>query len=148
MSNYYHYTSSGLSNVWLRNGFTVKETTYGKAVSVHDIEGLHKVIGLYIVKNIPVLGGEEIRFLRKELDFTQLQLANLLGVSETTMRNWENDRQQMAHAAALVLRLIYIDYVNNGTVRELVDRIGQINRESHFKEIELEETEAGWRTAA
>lgn len=56
MKNHYHYVTSGLSNVWLKNGFSVKETEYGRSVSIHDIEGLHKAIGLYIVKNLPVLG--------------------------------------------------------------------------------------------
>lgn len=30
--------------------------------------------------------------LRKRLDLTQRQLADLVGVTETTVRNWENNR--------------------------------------------------------
>ncbi|WP_272819172.1 helix-turn-helix transcriptional regulator [Scytonema hofmannii] len=30
--------------------------------------------------------------LRKRLDLTQRQLADLVGVTETTIRNWENNR--------------------------------------------------------
>jgi hypothetical protein len=35
----YHYTESGLDNVWLANGYTVIETPYGKGVSVRDADG-------------------------------------------------------------------------------------------------------------
>lgn len=147
----FHYVSSGLSNVWLRNGFTEKETAYGKAVSIHDLEGLHKAIGLYIVTNLPSLAGEEVQFIRKELDITQQQMAYILGVSETTVRNWENNRtkRKMPKSAEIVLRALYSDYVsNNGNVRDIVDGIGQMNRESFANSIEFEETDAGWRTAA
>ena len=37
-----HYTSCGLQNIWLKNGYEVIETAYGKATSIHDVEGLHK----------------------------------------------------------------------------------------------------------
>jgi len=30
--------------------------------------------------------------LRKQLDLTQRQLAEMVGVTETTIRNWENNR--------------------------------------------------------
>jgi putative transcriptional regulator len=30
--------------------------------------------------------------LRKQLDLTQRQLADMVGVTETTIRNWENNR--------------------------------------------------------
>ena len=38
----YHYTESGLPNIWLVNGFVVKRTSYGKTVSIRDLEGLHR----------------------------------------------------------------------------------------------------------
>jgi len=42
----YHYTLCGLDNVWLENGYQVRETSYGQGISVHDVEGLHEVIAL------------------------------------------------------------------------------------------------------
>jgi hypothetical protein len=39
----YHYTESGLRNVWLENGVTRRKTAYGVATSIQDVDGLHKV---------------------------------------------------------------------------------------------------------
>lgn len=145
----YHYIGSGLSNVWLRNGYTTQDTLYGEAVSIHDMDGLHKTIGLYIINNRPDLDNEEVRFLRKELDLTQLQVANILGVSESTVRNWENGRKPMPKAPGIVLRALYASFVDeNGCVREIIDRIGQMNREEFHRDLELEETSEGWKEAA
>jgi len=41
-----HYESCGLPNVWLKGGFVKDETPYGETIAIHNIEGLHKVLGL------------------------------------------------------------------------------------------------------
>ncbi|MBU0656550.1 MAG: hypothetical protein KJ914_15615 [Gammaproteobacteria bacterium] len=51
MSDLLHYQSCGLANVWLCNGFENKQTPYGEAVSIADVEGLHKAIGLFILNH-------------------------------------------------------------------------------------------------
>ena len=44
----YHYKECGLQNVWLENGYFIQKTKHGKAVSFHDVEGLHQARkGLY-----------------------------------------------------------------------------------------------------
>lgn len=47
----FHYTSCGLRNIHLRNGFQEKEAPYGRAIAVQDVEGLHRAIGLHMVCN-------------------------------------------------------------------------------------------------
>ncbi|TWP39194.1 transcriptional regulator, partial [Xylella fastidiosa subsp. fastidiosa] len=37
----YHYTESGLGNVWLRNGFTVHKTPYGDGIAIDNLPSLH-----------------------------------------------------------------------------------------------------------
>ncbi len=145
----YHYTSCGLDYIWLKNGFTLKQTAHGEAVSIHQLEELHKVIGLHLINNEGYLSGMEIRYLRKELDMPQVQLATILGVSENTIRGWENDRQKISGPADRVLRLIYREHVEgNKKVRDMIERISQLNREARKARIEIEETDSGWRTAA
>ena len=79
MSEMYHYQSCGLQNIYLRNGFKYRETQYGKTVAIHDIEGLHKAIGLLIINNkTSLLNGSEIKFLRVELDMPQKTLAPVI----------------------------------------------------------------------
>lgn len=145
----FHYTSCGLQNVWLKNGYTTVETDYGTATSIHDLEGLHKVLGMNIVTTKPKLSGAEVRFLRKELDLPQQQLANLLGVSEPTVRGWESHRTKITTPADKLLRILYVEHVKGQSkVRELIDGIAKLNRQAHKIRLEMEETASGWQKAA
>ncbi len=38
MKNGYRYTESGVTNVWLANGYTIRKTKYGEGVSIHDMD--------------------------------------------------------------------------------------------------------------
>ena len=145
----YHYTDCGLNNVWLKNGYETYDTDYGEAVGIHDVEGLHKAIGLHLIANKPRLTGAEVRFLRIELDLSQKGLANLLGVTEQSVRGWEKHRNTITKAPERLLRFLYRESVcNNGMLRKLVDRIATLNRDAYHAKIELEETDAGWKQAA
>ncbi|NOX08391.1 MAG: helix-turn-helix domain-containing protein [Gammaproteobacteria bacterium] len=145
-----HYKSCGLPDVWLKGGFVKEETPYGETISIHDMDGLHKVLGIKIAKDKPHLSSKEFRFLRIELDMSQNTLANILGVSESTIRNWENDRtNEITLSAERLLRTIYITKVNdeyNGDchIRELVEHISQLNRDAHWGRMELIENKDGW----
>ncbi|SDY38666.1 DNA-binding transcriptional regulator [Nitrosomonas sp. Nm58] len=144
-----HYTSCGLQNIWLRNGYTTVKTAYGEATSIHDLDGLHKAIGLYLVNNKPRLTGAELRFLRKELDLSQSHLATMLGVSEPSIRGWENNRSKVSAPAEKILRAMYAAKVNgHRDINSLLERISQLNRDIHSVKIELEETKSGWKQAA
>jgi DNA-binding transcriptional regulator YiaG len=149
MSELFNYESCGLPNVWLRNGFSVKETPYGELVAIQDLAGLHQAIGLYVVDHKPLLSGAEIRFLRKELDFSQQALLDWLGVSEPTIRNWEAERQPITVAADRMLRLFYREHVKgNVMIRQLVDQISRLERQQAPEPLALEDTLEGWKVAA
>ncbi len=144
----FHYISCGLKNIWLKNGYTTINTAYGDSTSIHNIEGLHKAIGLFLVNNKPKLTGSELRFLRKELDLSQTNLASLLGVSESSVRAWENNRSKSSPAEKM-LRLLYQEKVHgHKDINILLERISQLNRDAHQSKIWLEETTSGWRQAA
>ena len=40
----YHYTESGFPNVWLKDGYVVRQTPYGEGVAICDVAGLHEAI--------------------------------------------------------------------------------------------------------
>ena len=44
-STMYHYTESGLQNIWLANGYTKRQTERGESVAIHDADQLHEAIG-------------------------------------------------------------------------------------------------------
>lgn len=145
----FHYTSCGLQNIWLKNGYEVIDTEYGKATSIHDLTGLHAAIGMYIINNKPNLSGAEVRFLRKELDLSQAHLAMLLGVSEISIRGWESNRSKITKPSDKLLRTLYSAHVNeNKEIKEFIERLSHLNRMEYKSKLELEETEFGWKQAA
>ncbi len=90
MKNWLHYTSCGLDNVWLANGYRIKETKYGRAVAITDVDGLHKLLSLNLVEKKGILTGSEFKFLRVQLGLTQKGLGSLLGgSSENAISLWE-----------------------------------------------------------
>jgi DNA-binding transcriptional regulator YiaG len=126
----YHYTESGLDNVWLENGYTKHETAYGVGVSIQDTEGLHRAIGQWIVSLPKPLNGAELRFLRLEMDTTQKNLAGILGADEQAVRRWEKARTKAMNGSAdLLLRALYSEYVNKSSrIRRMIDRLAELDQ--------------------
>ncbi len=113
MNNFYHYTECGLSNIFLKKGYQSIETPRGKSISISDVDGLHKAIGLLLVISKKGLSGEEIRFLRHELLLSQKALSRLLGVSEQAIRHWENGKIKIPKLSESLLRFLYSDLLNS-----------------------------------
>jgi putative transcriptional regulator len=141
----YHYTESGLDNVWLENGYTPHETAYGKGVSIEDTEGLHKAIGRWLVSLPKPLNGAELRFIRLELELTQKTLGGLLSSEEQAVRRWEKSRNKAIPGAAdRLLRAIYSEYLKEGSsVRRMVDRLAELDQIDVVK-VCFRDTTQGW----
>lgn len=144
----YHFTDSGLDNVFLVNGFNEKETPYGRAVSIEDMEGLHKAIGRWLVNLPKPLNGAELRFLRHELDLSQNKLGRLMGKSEQSIARWEKARDKPIDPIAdRLIRIIYSEYVDgNGPARDMIERLAELDELEHA-ECHLEERNGRWRVA-
>ena len=146
MKKGYHYTESGLTNVWLANGFTVRKTNYGEGVSIHDADGLHKAIGRALA-NKPRLTGAEIRFLRKEMSISQAGLGKLLGVADQTVALWERNKGRVPKTADRLLRLIYIEHGDgNVPIVGFIERINDLDQQRREQIIAEEAKDGGWRT--
>lgn len=143
----YHYTESGLQNIWLANGYAVVKTKHGKGVSIRDVDGLHRMIGKALAKK-PKLTGSELRFLRKEMGMSQGALAALVGTSEQNVSLWER-RGAIPKTADRLIRLIYLEHMgNNSRVRELIDRLNLQDREQWLERMTFSEQAGKWREAA
>jgi len=113
------------------------------------MEGLHATIGRHIINNKLKLSGAEVRFFRKELDLYQVHLSHLLGVSEVSIRGWENHRTKITKPADKILRILFAEHANgNKKIKEFFESLSQLNREENSNNLELEETELGWKQAA
>lgn len=143
----YHYTESGLQNVWLCNGYTKgKSASYGETVAIHDVDGLHKAIGRALAAN-PYLTGSELRFLRKEMDLSQAALARLCGTSEQSVSMWER-KGHIPKSADRLVRLIYQSHVNGDVqVRQIIERISSMDHRQHEK-LRFEDKGGVWKEAA
>lgn len=144
MKKGYHYTESGLTNVWLANGFTVRKTKYGEGVSIHDVDGLHRALA-QAMANKPHLTGAEVRFLRKEMGLSQRGLGELLGVTDQAVALWEK-KGRLPKTADRLLRLIYVEHdKGSAPIRSTIQRINDMDSQD-YEQIIAEEAKGGWRT--
>ena len=125
MNAMYHYRECGLPNVFLLNGYREVETAYGRGVSIEGVEELHMAIANTLVEEKPSLTGPEVRFIRKLLDLTQSQLAELLGVEDQSVRRWEK-LDHVPKQADHGIRLVFRDLTHR-SMKPLADLVRQIN---------------------
>ena len=143
----YHYTESGLRNIWLVNGYVEKRTPYGKAVSIRDLEGLHEYIGSVIARQSN-LSGPELRFLRKEMDMSQRELAEFIGTSEQNVSLWER-RGRIPQAADRIVKLAYLEMTKKGgniKIKETIEFLNQLDAKP-LHTLKLQKAKA-WKKAA
>lgn len=77
----HHFQESGLSYVWLKNGF-LKESLkdYGNVISYTDAIKLERAIVINLIQHCS-LSGFEMRFIRSHMGWTVKRMAKKLGLS-------------------------------------------------------------------
>lgn len=134
----FEYKTIGLPNIRLVNGYS--EFTYDgeKAVSIEDVDGLHRLIAHELVENDARLTGAEFRFLRVELDLSQSVLAELLGVTEQAVAKWEKDQNKkgIPKMADNIMRALVRERLlnENGRISQLIEHVARNDR--HKREME------------
>lgn len=127
----YRYTACGLDDIFLLNGFTVHATEYGRGVAVERADELHREIGLYLIHERKILGPKDIRFLRKEMDMTQEELGQCLGVTGQTIARYEKS-YEITGPADRLLRVLYAFHLlpedqKTQVLKSLMDRIKELS---------------------
>lgn len=141
------YTECGLPNVELVDGFTIEATPYGEAVRIHDVEALHRSIGRELAHKSGPLTGAEVKFLRRELDMTQKNLAKSLGVETRTVQRWEGgDKPSMEETADAVLRMLYLESLDEQSpVSDILRRLAE---DAHHETcLRMSEKHGAWSPA-
>jgi len=103
-----HYTDCGLDNIFLLNGFEWEEVDGERYLSVADIDGLHRAIGLHIVMDKKAPTGQEMRFLRTEMGLSQAELGKLLSVSDQSVARWEKGKTDVPGTAVFSFKVMYV----------------------------------------
>lgn len=104
----YHYTESGLLNVYLKGvtEFTCKSC--GESfVDIPEPVQLHIILAIVISNSPDKLTGLEIRFLRKEVEMTGKAFAKFIGVDPVTLSRWENDKANRGESHDRLIRLAF-----------------------------------------
>ena len=125
----YHFTESGLANAWLANGHKVKHTSYGEAMAIDDIDGLHLAIAQNLIEKKGSLTGKEFGFLRTLMGMSQIGIAGMLGVQEQSVSLWERTGK-VPKAQDALHRLIANERLLKGNVgiAEVIDCINVVGR--------------------
>ncbi|RUO45619.1 helix-turn-helix domain-containing protein [Idiomarina aquatica] len=145
----YHYIESGLSNIYLKNGFTVEHIDGEEYTSIDDMNGLHKAIGQAVVDSRKPLTHEEFKFLRIEMNISQKMLGTRFGVDEQTIARYEKGKTKIPRTTDAALRTLYMEsQEKNNPVSYFLDLLADTEAEEAAKEIRLEEIEDHWEVAA
>lgn len=133
----FHYRRSGLDNIYLLNGFEESFEDGERYVTVLDVDGLHKAIGVHLVTNRKTLAPKEIRFLRRTLDLTQAEMGRLIGQSDQQIARWEKGENNINGPADRLLRLMFVYTLLKGE-GDLVEFLQKLDALDSFPEEKVE----------
>lgn len=134
----YKYTGSGLDGIFLKNGYTIVETSYGQGVKIEDIDGLHRAIAVDIIRQTTPMNGRQFRFLRKEQDLIQEEVAAIFRVDVQTIANWEKrGAQEIPGPADVAMRAFYAATFMQTLARLCLNRTPSPMRARHLRWMDL-----------
>lgn len=143
----YHAKGFGLPNVWLHNGVTIEHhPVHGELVTIENLKGLHRAIGILLAAKSGPLTGGEFRFLRKQMAFTQEQLGEIMSVTDQTIANYEKEitapPQASAHMKMLYLISVLRNYMPQAQIKKVLAAIIEGRRRDIVAPSRVAE---GWR---
>lgn len=145
----YHYTDSGLDNIWLLDGFSMQKINGEDAISIENLDSLHHAIGSTIVTSQHKISPQELRFLRIEMSLSQKNLAAFLGVDPQTVARWEKNECPINGTAERMLRALYMSFLDGDTdVHELCKKFAELDELESSKKREFQKTDGEWQLTA
>ncbi len=117
----YHYSNSGLENVYLQN-VEVERCKCGEEPLIRALPTLHKVIAFCFVYKPGRLRGCEIRFIRSALRLKSKDLAEKLSVTASHLSRIESGNDFLGEAADKLMRCrIALEFFEKGLFSQLFD---------------------------
>lgn len=144
IENCYHYTDCGLKNVWLENGCEEVKTPYGTGLSIDDFDGLHKAIAAAVIDKTYPLDGDELRFLRVEMDLSQKAFGEYVGKSDQSVAKWEKG-EPIPIDVDYLIRHIYRQTMNHCSVYvDEVDRLHKLDKSDYQEWLNFKNEDGAW----
>ena len=141
----HHYTTCGLDNVWLKNGYVEKDTPYGKSVAVVRADELHRLLAERIVLQKALLTGKQLRFLRVQMGLSQEGLAQMHGVTAQTVSLWERQRIVVPLANDQLTRIHCLAHVAGSTpLNKAIERLKTVESLVHQRIVASTTARKGW----
>jgi len=103
------YIECGLQTVLVK-GMEIRACSACKArqIVVQRVLELHQTIAMALARKPSRLAGDEIRFMRKHIDWSGKDLARHMGVAHETVSRWEHQREFMSAMADRLFKLIVV----------------------------------------
>lgn len=142
------YLGCGLDDVWLASGYDLEVIDGESTITVRNLDGLHAAIGRSLVKRKKLLTGKEIRFLRTQMNFTQSELARLVGCDTQQIARYEKGQSKMHGAVDRLLRMLYGEHLEDPVfVQAFLEAIDELDGRMSDT-LMFTETSEGWKAAA
>jgi len=122
----YHYTESGLPNIYLKNvEWQTCSKCEGRRVAIPKMGQLRRCIAWRLVTQSTLLSGGEIIYLRKMLRVSQGEFAKALNVTQVTLCRWEHGRKHSGESDRLI-RLVYIGCKDDKYTRAALKQLWEL----------------------
>ncbi|MDD3814421.1 MAG: type II toxin-antitoxin system MqsA family antitoxin [Desulfocapsaceae bacterium] len=140
----YNYNECGLDVVLLGITQYHCEKCGEDFAAIPSPQKLHRIIGFHIcTENKALLRPKEIMFLRKELRLKAKDLARILGVSDSIVSRWENEKAPIGEGNDRLLRSIFLSSINEIVgIRECPPTILDLFKELPQKRKEIKKPHA------
>jgi putative zinc finger/helix-turn-helix YgiT family protein len=139
----YNYSACGLPHVTLKGVEVRRCGACGEhEVVIPRMAELHQAIAMAVVAKRARLTAAEVKFLRKHLGWSGVELAKHMGVAAETVSRWENGREPMGAVADRLLRLMV---VNQAPKRDYaIDALAELEDEPAPARLKLAADRQGW----
>lgn len=110
----HHYTECGLTNVYIEGLEIVVDDDGDEIITVPAINALHLVIAHGIISHQHGMSGEELRFLRTEMGYTQAELGALVHHDKQSVGRWERGEFDFDSSAEAIIRRLAVEKLGLG----------------------------------
>ena len=150
----YQLKGVGLPNIYLLNGVTIEnDPHHGPLISIMHMKGLLRAIGLHIIEKPNPMTGAELRFLRKQMQLTQSDLAKRMRLSDQTIANYEKENTKALGPADPHMRFLYALHIlppdsHARLLKALAEQIAQRSPKTRIPDQPRRKIVEGWHEPA